>query len=116
MKEAKKRVTELDTSLTKLGKQIKEIDMRLKKGGLDQDAFLAQEEKLNSLLDEQKKLKKEKDAKKALNEKLATDKVNAKKAQEQGKKDEEARIYREEGEQIDADLEKERLALDGLHE
>jgi hypothetical protein len=70
MKSAAKRMTEVDGSLTKLGKQIKEIDMRLKKGTLDQDAFLKQEEKLNSLREQQNKLKKEKEAKKALVDKL----------------------------------------------
>jgi len=70
MKAAKKRMTEIDGGLTKLGKQIKELDMRLKKGNLDQDAFLAIEDKLNALRDQQKKDKKEKEAKKALVDKL----------------------------------------------
>lgn len=34
MKAAKKRMTEIDSGLTKLGKQIKELDMKLKKSDL----------------------------------------------------------------------------------
>lgn len=52
MKAAKKRMTELDTGLTKLGKLIKELSNKLKKEGLDQETFLKLEEKLYDLMDQ----------------------------------------------------------------